>query len=233
VLATNAIGNGPATAALTLVAAQAPSVPTSIVRQTFNSQTSYTISWTASSDDGGSPSTLDYQVWSDGGLAAGYSMVVSTTSKTTSYVASGLTTGTTYSWKIKAFNLVGASALSTGSSFMAASVPSAPQSITLVSQSQIQIAFSWSAPASSGGVALSSNPYTIYWDNATGSTFSSLGTVSTLTYTKASGLTSGLTYKFKVTAKNSVGESASTSILTVIAASVPEAPSGLSVISQS
>jgi hypothetical protein len=76
--------------------------------------------------------------------------------------------------------------------------------------------------------------YTVYWDNATGSTFSSLGTTSTstLTYTKSSGLTASLTYKFRVTAKNSIGESAVSSTLSVIAASVPAAPAGLYVISQ-
>jgi hypothetical protein len=41
VLAVNAVGDGPATASLTLLAAQAPSVPTNIVRLTFNSATGY------------------------------------------------------------------------------------------------------------------------------------------------------------------------------------------------
>lgn len=233
-LAYNAVGNGPSTASLTLLAAQAPNVPTNIVRLTFNSATSYTISWTAPSDNGGAPASLDYEVWTDNGLAAGYSKLVETTGKATSYNVSSLTTGTTYFWKIKAFNEVGISALSTGAGFLAGSVPTAPQSITLVSQSQIQIKFSWSAPTSDGGIALTE--YRIYWDNATnGVTYSNLGTTATgtLLYTKSSGLTSGATYKFYVTAKNSIGESAQSNILTVIAASVPSAPAGLYVISQS
>lgn len=103
-----------------------------------------------------------------------------------------------------------------------------------MSQSQTQIKFSWLAPASDGGVALNTNPYTIYWDNASnGATWTSLGTVGTLTYTKSSGLTSGLTYKFRVTASNSIAESVASSVLSVIAASAPAAPSGLYVISQS
>lgn len=234
VLAYNAVGNGQSTASLTLLAAQAPNVPTNIVRLTFNSATSYTISWTAPSDNGGAPASLDYEVWTDNGLAAGYSKLVGTTGKATSYNVSSLTTGTTYFWKIKAFNEVGISALSTGAGFLAGSVPTAPQSITLVSQSQIQIKFSWSAPTSDGGIALTE--YRIYWDNATnGVTYTNLGTTATgtLLYTKSSGLTSGATYKFYVTAKNSIGESAQSTILTVIAASVPSAPAGLYVITQS
>jgi len=208
-------------------------VPTNILRTTFNSSTGYTIAWTAPADNGGSPATLDYEVWTDAGLGAGYSKVASTTSKTTSYDATGLTTGSTYFWKIKAFTEAGTSALSTGVGFLVGSVPSAPQTLAIVTQSKISIKVSWTAPASDGGVPLTL--YTVYWDNATGTTFTSLGTTSTstLTYTKSSGLTAGLTYKFKVTAKNSIGESAFSSTLSVIAASVPSAPSGLNVISQS
>lgn len=203
------------------------------MRTTFNSATGYSIGWTAPTDDGGSPATLDYEVWTDGGLGAGYSKVASTTSKTTSYTATGLTTGSTFYWKIKAFTEAGVSALSTGAGFLVGSVPSAPQTLAVVTQSKISIKISWTAPASDGGAALTL--YTVYWDNASGSTFTSLGTTSTstLSFTKSSGLTVGSTYKFKVTAKNAIGESVYSSTLSVIAASVPAAPSSFSVITQS
>ena len=52
------------------------------------------IGWTAPSDDGGSPGTLDYEVLTDNGLASGYSVLVSTTSGATQYSVTGLTAGT-------------------------------------------------------------------------------------------------------------------------------------------
>jgi phosphodiesterase/alkaline phosphatase D-like protein len=91
---------------------------------TFDSLTSYMIAWTAPSDDGGSPATLDYEVWTDGGLGLGYSMLISTTSKTTSYTVTGLTTGTTYFYKVKAFTEVCSSSMSTSAGFLAGSIPS-------------------------------------------------------------------------------------------------------------
>lgn len=101
-------------------------MPTDIVRVTFDSQNSFIINWTAPSDNGGSPATLDYEVWTDGGLGLGYSKLISTTSKNRSYSVSGLTTGTTYFYKVKAYNEVGSSSLSTGAGFLAGSIPSAP-----------------------------------------------------------------------------------------------------------
>jgi len=50
--------------------------------------------------------------------------------------------------------------------------------------------------------------------------------VLTLNYV-ATGLTPGLTYKFKVQARNPVGFSTDSSLLSVLAAKTPEAPLGV------
>ena len=79
VLATNIVNDGQTTVTVSIIAAQAPGAPTSITRLTVDSETGMQIGWTAPSDDGGSPSTLDYEVLTDNGLAAGYSVLVPTT----------------------------------------------------------------------------------------------------------------------------------------------------------
>ena len=124
VAAVNAVGVSQAAEPLTLVAFQAPGVPTDVVRLSFDSPTQITIGWTAPSDDGGSPATIDYQVYSDQGLAAGYTQLSTTTSSLTSYTIA-VTTSLTYYFKIKALNDVGSSVLSAASpGMLAGSVPS-------------------------------------------------------------------------------------------------------------
>ena len=82
---------------------------------------------------------------------------------------------------------------------------------------------SWQAPASTGGTGTSILDYSIKWDNATGS-FSLLSSgVTSLTFTKT-GVTAGSTYQFIVAARNQVGLSLYTSSFSIIAASVPSAP---------
>jgi hypothetical protein len=124
VLANNAVGDGPPTTTFAAISAQAPGIPTSIVRLTKDSETSMQLSWTAPTDDGGSPLTLDYEIHSDDGLASGYNQLVSSTGGATSYLVTGLVADTVYYFKVKAKNEVGQSGLSLGAGFRAGSIPS-------------------------------------------------------------------------------------------------------------
>lgn len=75
----------------------------------------------------------------------------------------------------------------------------------------------------------------MYWDEGTGSeTFYALVSTNafTLSYVKSTGLAIGDTYKWKVSAHNSVGESLlSSPALSVIAARAPDPPTSLTLIS--
>jgi len=75
-------------------------------------------------------------------------------------------TGKTYYFKVRTTNEVGSSALSVASAGMlGGSVPSEPLLLTLITQSQFYIKFSWTQPSNLGGVPLTQ--YRIYWDKNT------------------------------------------------------------------
>lgn len=94
------------------------------MRLSFNSKTSILIGWSAPTDDGGSPQTIDYQVWTDNGLGAGYAQIASTTAGQTTYLMTTIT-ARTYYFKIRATNIVGQSSLSFASpAMLAGSIPS-------------------------------------------------------------------------------------------------------------
>jgi chitodextrinase len=116
VAAYDAAGNNSAqTAAVpisTLADTTAPTTPTglAISNRTF---TSISLSWTASTDNVG---VTGYRVYRNGTLAG--------TSTTTSFTDSGLTSGTSYSYTVAAYDAAGNnSAQSTASSFSTASKP--------------------------------------------------------------------------------------------------------------
>jgi titin len=165
VAAINLVDIGAKTTLLELVASQAPSVATNVIRSSFDSVNSIQISWTAPADDGGSPDTIDYIVYSDMGdqtSGSEYVAIAETTLGETQYTASVLT-GQMYFFKVLAFNDVDAAPLSIESaSMLAGSVPSAPLDLQLVSQSEFQIKFSWTEPEDLGGIPLIQ--YAIYWD---------------------------------------------------------------------
>ena len=109
-------------------------------------------------------------------------------------------TARTYFFKIRALNVVGQSALSTSSpGMLAGSIPSQPLLPVLVSQSQFQIKFSWSVPASLGGIPLTQ--YSIFWDlGNTGTTNLDLFVLAgatlpaNLIYTQSANIISGVVY---------------------------------------
>lgn len=83
------------------------------------------------------------------------------TTPITTAEATGLAPGQIYGFSVRAINVVGESQLSTLTTIMAATVPSAPSKPVLISQSQSQITFSWSPNANTGGTPITK--YKVYW----------------------------------------------------------------------
>ncbi|MGE0088836.1 MAG: GEVED domain-containing protein [Bacteroidales bacterium] len=167
---------------------QAPTAPTNLAAASIT-QTTFTLSWTASTDNVG---VTGYEIYQNGTLKG--------TSTTTSYSVTGLTAATTYSFTVKAKDAAGnVSAASTAKSVttLAATdtqAPTAPTSLVSASITQTTFTLSWTASTDNVGVT----GYEIY-QNGT------LKGTSTATSYNVTGLTAATTYSFTVKAKDAAG----------------------------
>ena len=194
VVATNAVGPGPASAASTPVtpAPTAPAAPTTVSAVAGDS--SATVSWSAPTSDGGSAITGYTVTSSPGGLTG-------TTAGATTVPVTGLTNNTAYTFTVVATNGVGTGASSAASNAVtpvpAPTAPGAPTGVTAVA-GNATATVSWVAPASNGG-----SPITGY--TVTSSPGGLIGTTSGATTVAVTGLTNGIAYTFTVVAANNVG----------------------------
>jgi titin len=211
VFATNAVGNGPASApspAITIPTV--PAAPTNVVAAAGVDQA--TVSWSAP-NDGGNPITQYTVTASPGNMTA-------TTTGATTAVITGLSGGTTYTFTVTATNAVGTGPASAPSAAITLpAVPGAPTNV--VASAGVGLAtISWNPPAD-GGSAISSYTVTASPGGATAST-------TTATQAVISGLSNGQTYTFTVTATNAVGTGpASTPTSPITLPDVPSAPTNV------
>ena len=226
VAAVNAVGTSPQSGeASATPRATAPSAPTGLVASAGDGKV--VLSWTVPNSDGGSPIT-GYNVYRSTSPSGEGSTPVATAVSST-FTDTGLTNGTTYYYTVAAVNAVGTSQQSGEANATpqpAATVPSAPQGLTATgSNGAVQL--SWSAPASTGGAAVTSyNVYRSTTAGGEGSTPVATGVTGT-SYTD-NPLTNGTTYYYTVAAVNAVGtgpQSAEASATPQ--AGAPTAPLGL------
>jgi fibronectin type 3 domain-containing protein len=219
VVATNGMGDGPASSASGPVVPEpgttVAGAPTGVNAVPGDGQA--TLSWTAPSSDGGSPIT-SYTVTS----SSGQSTTVS--GSETSAVVSGLTNGRPYTFTVIANNGVGNSPSSGPSnSVTPTSVAGAPTGVNAIAGDG-QATVSWTAPSSDGGSPITS--YTV--TSSSGHNTTVLGSETSAV---VSGLTDGRSYTFTVVATNAVGDSpASVPSNSVTPATVPVAPTGVSAV---
>jgi len=103
-------------------------------------------------------------------------------------------------------------------------VPAAPLKPVLVDQQPSFIEFNWTAPYDGHDPILD---YRVLWDKGlNGALFFELtaSTFNTLSHKTQTVLTSGTYYQFKVIAVNSIGDSAPSESVSIIAATIPDAP---------
>ena len=208
--------------------ATSPGAPTGLTPTPGN--TSIALSWTARGSEGGS-GILGYNVYegtSPGGeSAAPVNGTVPVT--TTSYIVTGLTTGTVYYFTVKAVNAYGPSAASNeASATPVATAPDPPRDLT-ATPGNTSVALTWTAPGSDGGSAILG--YNVYEGTTPGgeSTTPVNGTalVTTTSYI-VTGLRNGTVYYFTVTAVNAAGSSAASGEASATpATTAPGAPAGL------
>jgi hypothetical protein len=179
-----------------------PGAPTNVSATAGNAQVQ--LSWTAPSSDGGSAITgYDvYQGTTSGGEGA--TPINSVPITGTTYMATGLSNGTTYYFTVKAINVIGHSPASNETSATPVTVPDAPIGLTATAHPG-NIALAWTAPTNTGGSAIEN--YQVFRGTTSGGESTTpLATVTATSYTDTSS-TPGVTYYYTVKAYNAQGNS--------------------------
>jgi hypothetical protein len=194
---------------VTLSQPSVPGAPTGVTATAGNG--SATVSWLAPTDTGGSGIT-SYTVTPFVGSTAQTPVTVTGNPPATTTTVSGLTNGTSYTFTVSAANANGAGPASAPSNAVIPSAPAPPGAPTGVTATagNASASVSWTAPANTGGSAITSYTVTPF----VGSTAQTPVTVSgspPATTTTVSGLTNGTSYTFTVSATNANGTGSASS----------------------
>jgi hypothetical protein len=157
-----------------------------------------------------------------------------TASNATTGIATGLTNGTSYVFRVAAINAAGTGPWSVQSAAVVPDVlPAAPTGVTGTAGAA-QVTLYWTAPAANGGSAITSYAIQQSTNNGTTWTTAVASTGSNAVTKVVTGLTNGTAYVFRVAAINAGGTGAystASAALTpkaaVTAPSTPAAPTGV------
>lgn len=179
------------------------------------------LTWSAPSDNGDAISKYTL-TWSASGVQVGGPIDLSGTA--TTYTITGLTNGTTYTVSLTATNRDGTSTATT-LTVNPGRVPSAPTDLTVTGNGNGYVDLSWNDADTGAGRTLTG--YTVYtYTDASMNTLlkSTSPSPATTKSVRVTGLTNGTRYYFVVKGQNSIGYSATSSQVTDIPVSVPNAP---------
>ena len=194
-----------------------PAMPTA-PKATAASYNSLKVTWSAVTGAGG------YQVWRSTAAGSGYKLAV--TVAATSYTNTGLITGTTYYYKIRAYRTVnGVKVYGPYAAVVSAKpVPATPAAPKAASASYNSVKVTWSAVTGAGG-------YQVWRSTAAGSGYKLAVTVAATSYTNT-GLATGTTYYYKIRAYRTVnGVKVYGPYAAVVSAKpVPAAPAGVKAV---
>ena len=218
VTATNAAGTGPASVPSNpVVPVTVPDAPTGVSAVAGNQ--SAVVSWTAANSEGSAITSYTVVASGDGSNET----CTTPDGATTTCTVSGLTNGTAYTFTVTATSTDGTGLASDPSgSVTPSTVPDAPTAVTAAPGSS-SASVSWTAPFDEGSAITG---YTVSDGSGDTCTTPDGSTTSCV----VSGLTPQVPYSFTVTATNADGTgSASAASNSVLATTVPDAPTGVSV----
>lgn len=220
VSAKNSAGSSDPTASVTSTMTVSPGNPTSLTL-TATSRTTATLTWSAPANNGGAPITDYLLERSTDGLS--WSTVNDGVGVGTSQSFTGLTTATTYYFRVAAINSVGTGSFTTISQQWLL-VPNVPTSLAITPGSG-QADLNWTAPADDGGASITDYVIEQSLDESSWTIFND--GVSASTSATVTDLSNGTTYYFRVSATNSVGTGDPSSSESSDLIIPPGAPTGL------
>ena len=223
VRAVNSVGAGPSSSAASDFPYTTPDAPTNL-RVTGLGNAQVSIAWSAPANNGGE-SVDTYTVSYRAGSTGSWTPLV--TSAETSTIT-GLTNGTTYEFRVQAFNARGGGALSGIVAAIPRTIPGAPTMNSTVVLGNQTLQVSWSAPTSTGGNAVTG--YVLSF--ATTDSFASAVTVplsANVNSHTITDLANGTTYFVRVVAVNAAGTSLPSLSVSGIPRTIPSAPQNVAV----
>ena len=205
-----------------------PGAPTGLAA-TASGTTAIDLSWSAPASTGGSAITGYKIEVSPDGTSGWTDQVADTSSTATTYAHTGLTPGTTRHYRVSAINANGTGTPSNvDSATTGTTVPGAPTGLTATASGTTAIDLSWSAPASTGGSAITGYKIEVSPDGTSGWTDQVANTSSTATTYAHTGLTPGTTRHYRVSAINANGTGLPSNVDSATTdATAPGAPTGL------
>lgn len=207
----NFAGQGPRTIVVAIYARpSAPTLRAPSAPQSFSASSpaagQVRLSWAAPASNGGAAiSGYNYQRSADGGRTWSTSGSVFSAS-TRSVILGGLKPGATYHFRLRARNSLGWGSMTAAVAVaVRATVPSAPPTLRATALSTGQVRLDWTTPISNGGSPISGYNYQRSADG--GRTWATASTVfgPSTRSVALSGLTPGVTYQFRIRARNAVG----------------------------
>ena len=173
-----------------------------------------TVSWSTPVSDGSSAIT-GYDVTR---YLAGVADGTTSVGVVTQTVVNGLTNGTAYTFRVAAKNAIGTGAQSTGSiAVTPRTAPDAPTNVSATASGAGLATVSWSAPAFNGGSVITGYDVTSYLAGVAKGKI----TVGAVTQAAFAGLTNGMSYTFRVAAKNVAGTGAQSTDSNSVTPTVP------------
>ena len=225
IAAVNSVKAGPIQLAENIIPATFPTAPRRLSAEAGDSQV--TLRWTAPTSNGGNAiDGYEYQQKTGSAAYGSWTDITGADENTTEHTVTGLSNGTSYSFKVRAKNPVGGEGPeSNEATAVPVTVPSAPQTFDATAGNG-RVRLDWTAPSSDGG-----NPivrYEFRYKAGSGS-FTTWATVpgsniNTTTH-NVTGLTNGTVHTFEVRAATSTHKGVAASDTATPMAVKPDKPS--------